>query len=209
MSVREGSGGLSIATYDAIRALDAFGKDVIFVETVGAGQSEVDVMQAVQTVCLVTFPGAGDDLQANKAGIIEIADVFAVNKSDFDGAESTAQQLRRSLDLGDNDGTDWIPSIEQTIATEGTGISSLVEEIDSHQEHLIEQGKRQEQRRQQLVHESYIRARNRLTKILENTQVDPDPIENPYSGADSIMRSFANSFEGHAIGDDALFLYHR
>jgi len=105
MSARGSLGGVSIATADAVKALDAFGKDRIIVETVGAGQNEIDIVKTADTVCVLVQPGSGDDVQMLKAGILEIADVFVVNKADLDGADRTVQELREMLDLRGNAGS--------------------------------------------------------------------------------------------------------
>src|SRR6056297_245295 len=101
MSARGSLGGLSTATADAVKALDAFGKDVVVVETVGAGQSEVDIVRTADTVAVLVQPGSGDDVQMLKAGILEIGDVFVVNKADMDGAATTVTDLREMLHLRD------------------------------------------------------------------------------------------------------------
>jgi LAO/AO transport system kinase len=100
MSARGTLGGLSTATADAVKALDAFGKDKIIVETVGAGQNEIDVVKTADTVAVLVPPGSGDDVQMLKAGILEIADCFVVNKADLEGADRTVQQLREMLEVG-------------------------------------------------------------------------------------------------------------
>jgi len=105
MSARGSLGGVSIATADAVKALDAFGNDRIIVETVGAGQNEIDIVKTADTVCVLVQPGSGDDVQMLKAGILEIADVFVVNKADLDGADRTVQELREMLDLRGNAGS--------------------------------------------------------------------------------------------------------
>ena len=100
MASRGSVGGLSAATSDAVRALDAFGRDVVFVETVGAGQAEIDIVRTAHSVIVVEAPGLGDEIQAFKAGILEIADIFVVNKADREGAEKTANALKVMLDVG-------------------------------------------------------------------------------------------------------------
>ena len=99
MGTRGSLGGLSHKTADAIKAMDAFGKDIIFVETVGVGQSEVDIVKAADTTMVVLIPGMGDDIQAIKAGILEIGDVFTINKADHDGADKLVRELNMMLDL--------------------------------------------------------------------------------------------------------------
>ncbi|MFC7156927.1 methylmalonyl Co-A mutase-associated GTPase MeaB [Halomarina halobia] len=156
MSARGHSGGLAAATFDVIRAMDAFGKDIIIVETVGAGQNEVEIVRAADSVCLVAIPGAGDDVQANKAGILEIADVFAVNKADLDGASATAQELAQMIRIGqdlDREGADrtdeaaeWVPRVETTVATRREGIDELIDALNAHYEHLESSGELEERR---------------------------------------------------------------
>ena len=161
MSARGRLGGVAPATGDALVAMDAFGFDRIIVETVGAGQSEVEVVELAETVVVVLQPGSGDDVQMLKAGILEIGDVFVVNKCDLPGVESTVRELRGmiSADLeGSADGTDtgagdgngkggdgtgpgkWVPPVIRTIATEGTGIEPLQEAVIDHRGSLADDG---------------------------------------------------------------------
>jgi LAO/AO transport system kinase len=161
MSARGQLGGLSTATGDAITALDAFGKDRIIVETVGAGQNEVDVVRTADTVVVLVQPGSGDDVQMLKAGILEIGDVFVVNKADMDGAATTVADLREMLHLRDgstagaaghhglgsmadgddaDEGDDWDPQVLETVATEGEGVDDLIDTLDDHYTHLRETG---------------------------------------------------------------------
>ncbi|EMA61590.1 methylmalonyl Co-A mutase-associated GTPase MeaB [Halorubrum kocurii] len=170
MSARGQLGGLSMATADAVKALDAFGKDAVIIETVGAGQNEVDVVRTADTVAVLVQPGSGDDVQTLKAGILEIGDVFVVNKADMDGAERTLAELEemvhrresptKGLDGGhhgfevpdhpdDGDGTDgddgggepeWTPEVLRTVANTGEGVPELIEAFDAHATHLRESG---------------------------------------------------------------------
>ncbi len=141
MSSRGQLGGLSSATQAAAKVLDAVGFDVIIVETVGVGQSEVDVVNAVDTVVLVLAPGAGDGVQAAKAGILEIADVFVVNKADRDGSEGVVRELRSMIGLGSQSQT-WTPEIVTTVATTGQGLSDLVVAIAKHHDWAVASGDR-------------------------------------------------------------------
>jgi LAO/AO transport system kinase len=134
MGSRGNLGGLSGATHEAALVLDACGFDVVLVETLGVGQSEVDVIRISDTVCLVLVPGAGDDVQVMKAGIMEIADIFVVNKSDRDGAEKVALDVKVMLDLAT--GRDWRPPVSLASAREGSGIDEIMKSIASHREHL-------------------------------------------------------------------------
>ena len=142
MSSRGQLGGLSSATQAASRILDAVGFDVVIVETVGVGQSEVDVVNAVDTVVLVLAPGAGDGVQAAKAGILEIADIYVVNKADRDGAEGVVRELRSMIGLGSSSASSWTPTIMTTTATTGQGLPELVTAIKSHQKWANESGDR-------------------------------------------------------------------
>jgi LAO/AO transport system kinase len=142
MSSRGQLGGLSSATQAAAKVLDAVGFDVIIVETVGVGQSEVDVVNAVDTVVLVLAPGAGDGVQAAKAGILEIADIYVVNKADRDGAEGVVRELRSMIGLGSQSQTSWTPEIVTTTATTGQGLPELVSAITKHRDWALASGDR-------------------------------------------------------------------
>ncbi|MDY6780370.1 MAG: methylmalonyl Co-A mutase-associated GTPase MeaB, partial [Halobacteria archaeon] len=117
MSARGELGGLAAATRDAVTALDAFGKDVVVVETVGAGQSEVEIVRTSETVVVLLTPSSGDDVQMLKAGILEIGDVFVVNKSDKEGADRTVMEVEEMVDMRDDDG--WEPRVLKTVAKKG------------------------------------------------------------------------------------------
>src|SRR6185503_18237363 len=139
MATRGAMGGLAPATRDAVDLLDAAGFDWVLVETVGVGQDEVDVVRCVDTVLVVTLPGLGDDIQAIKAGIMEIADVFVINKADREGVERTARDLQSALDIDEDMGA-WLPPIVKTVASLGRGIDELLQEVEKHRLHLIETG---------------------------------------------------------------------
>lgn len=135
MASRGRLGGLARATADAALLLDAAGFDVILIETVGAGQSEVDIAAAAQTTLVVEVPGMGDDVQTIKAGMLEIADVFVVNKADREGADRTVAQLKAMLKLGENRG-DWSPPVIPAVAMYDEGSAEIIDAIDRHGEHL-------------------------------------------------------------------------
>ena len=139
MGTRGSLGGLSHKTADAVKAMDAFGMDVIFVETVGVGQSEVDIVKAADTTMVVLIPGMGDDIQAIKAGILEIGDIFAINKADHDGADKLATELNMMLDL-DGVTKDWRPPIMKAVANQNIGIAELVETFEKHRDHITNNG---------------------------------------------------------------------
>ena len=136
MGSRGNLGGLSGATHEAALVLDACGYDVVLIETLGVGQSEIDVIRISDTVCLVLVPGAGDDVQVMKAGIMEIADIFVVNKSDRDGAEKVALDVKVMLDLVS--GRKWRPPVSLASARDGGGIGEIIENIARHRKHLAE-----------------------------------------------------------------------
>jgi LAO/AO transport system kinase len=130
MATRGAMGGLARATSDAVDILDAAGFDVVLVETVGVGQDEVDIVRTAETVAVVLLPGSGDDIQAIKAGILEIADVFVVNKADREGADRASAELAMMLDLSPVRG--WRPPIVRTVAPRGEGVAEMVEAMESH-----------------------------------------------------------------------------
>ncbi len=129
MATRGHVGGLAHATQDAAVVLDAAGFDVVLIETVGVGQDEVDVVRAADVSIVMTVPGSGDDVQAMKAGIMEIADIFVVNKADHDGVARTAASIEAMLALGDGADRRWRPPVVSTVATAGQGIDELVETV--------------------------------------------------------------------------------
>ena len=137
MGTRGSLGGLSHKTADAVKAMDAFGMDVILVETVGVGQSEVDIVRAADTTMVVLIPGMGDDIQAIKAGILEIGDIFTINKADHDGADKLATELNMMLDL-DGVEKDWRPPILKAIASQNIGIAEIVERTKNEMLDLLD-----------------------------------------------------------------------
>lgn len=139
MGTRGSLGGLSHKTAEVVKIMDASGKDVVFVETVGVGQSEVDIVKAADTTLVVLVPGLGDDIQAIKAGILEIGDVFAINKADRDGVEKLNIELEMMLDLN-QDKLDWRPPIKRTVASQNQGIEELVATVAEHLAHLNQTG---------------------------------------------------------------------
>jgi len=145
MASRGHAGGLARATARVVNVLDALGTDVILVETVGVGQEEVDVIRVVDTVCLVTVPGLGDDIQAIKAGVLEIADVLVVNKADRPGSDETARDLAQMLSLAKD--RPWKTPIVRTSAQSGDGLPQLVDAIDKHRAWSRESGEYLERRR--------------------------------------------------------------
>jgi len=173
MSARGNLGGLSTATADAVKALDAFGKDHIIVETVGAGQNEIDIVRAADTVAVLVPPSSGDGVQMLKAGILEIGDVFVVNKADLDGADRTVQELREMIEMsggsmtvgGGHHGFDtvevdvgeeaeeWTPSVVETVATDGEGVENLLETLADHHGYMARTGELERKARGRIANE--------------------------------------------------------
>ncbi|MFD9740499.1 methylmalonyl Co-A mutase-associated GTPase MeaB [Umezawaea sp. NPDC059074] len=148
MATRGHLGGLSWATPQALRVLDAAGFDVVLIETVGVGQSEVEVVSLADTTLVLLAPGMGDGIQAAKAGILEVADVFVVNKADRDGADATARDLKYMISLGrrDREGPSWRPPIVKTVAARGEGVDDVVEAVDAHHAWMTEHGELERRR---------------------------------------------------------------
>jgi LAO/AO transport system kinase len=167
MASRGHAGGLSRATMRVVNVLDALGTGLIIVETVGVGQEEVEVVRVADTVCLVTVPGLGDDIQAIKAGVLEIADVLVVNKADKPGADETARDLSQMLSLGKGR-TSWKPPIIRTSARDDTGIDALAKAIDTHVEWSTASGDRDARRAGAARQEVEALLREALVKRLED-----------------------------------------
>ncbi len=172
MGTRGHLGGLAEATLQALLILDAAGKDIIFVETVGTGQSEVEVIGIADTVLLVLMPGSGDSIQALKAGIMEIPDVIAINKKDHPAAKTMLNEVRSILTL-DKD-RPWRPPIVLTEATSDEGVSKLWEKVEEHRAYLEEDGSLEERRRRNLAGEVFAVASARAKTHLQNA-VEGDP----------------------------------
>jgi len=157
MATRGALGGLARATGDAVDVLDAAGFDIVIVETVGVGQDEVDIVKTAETIAVVIVPGLGDDIQAIKAGILEIADVFVVNKADREGADRAAAEIAAMLDFTPD--RSWRPPIIRTVAPRGEGVAEAVDAIAAHAEFLrtTPEGAQRRSRR----------ARARLVQVLQ------------------------------------------
>ena len=206
MATRNHPGGLAKATKDAARVLDASGKDVVIVETVGAGQSEVEVVKVAQTILVVLAPGLGDDIQAIKAGQMEIGDIFVVNKGDRENADKAVSDIQAMLELA-TEKKDWKPSVIKTSALTGEGIADLLERIDEHAKHL-KKGAHRERRKErvenelaealtQKITESVMKELKqseewkRLTEKILSRKIDP------YSAADKLLEKQLKSTRKH------------
>ncbi len=179
MATRGSLGGLARATGDAVKVLDAVGFQTILVETVGVGQAEVDVARTAHTVVVVEAPGLGDDVQALKAGLLEIADILVVNKADRPGAGQTALALEATLGLGWNNSNavdGWRPPILKTVALDGTGVEAVVEAIDAHRAFLQQSGlwvqKEQERVRADLMQALHREMLDRLIEQVGEAEID-------------------------------------
>ena len=169
MATRGHLGGISLATPEAVRVLDAAGKDVVIIETVGVGQAEVEITDACDTTLVVVNPGWGDAVQASKAGILEIADVFVVNKADRDGAGEAVRDLEIMLKLGPD--LEWTPPVVRTSTQTHLGIDDLWEAVERHRKHLESTGQLDERRRRRILREVEdmvsVRLRQRAADLLE------------------------------------------
>lgn len=211
MASRGSLGGLAQATAGVTQVFDAARFDVILVETVGAGQSEVDIARLAHTTLVVEAPGLGDDIQAIKAGILEIADILVINKADRPGADSTERALRSMLDLahpvrkvfmhhgqamtadtpatslekrGNEGGLLWIPPIRRTVATDGAGLPELLESIREHREHLRQSGDWARRERARLSAE--------FDLFIQNTLVERFRASLPENGIDQMLDLIQN-----------------
>ena len=201
MASRGNLGGLAASTRDVVRALDAAGYDVIIIETVGAGQAEVEIVRAAHTVLVVTVPGMGDDIQALKAGILEIADIFVVNKADRPGADQAAAELRMLLSLVEKQkrsAEQWRVPILKTSATQNQGIVEVVDAMARHRAFLDESGQMAQRNQRQvrsevlalLQHSLMRRLRSDVSEDEWNRLIDAviQREANPYSVADLLAR---------------------
>ncbi|GAA0270186.1 methylmalonyl Co-A mutase-associated GTPase MeaB [Halobacterium noricense] len=206
MSARGSLGGLSTATADAVKALDAFGKDKIIIETVGAGQNEVDVVKTADTVAVLVPPSSGDDVQMLKAGILEIGDVFVVNKADLAGSDKTVTELKNMLDMREGEPGDWNPEVVETIANSGEGVTEFLDVLDAHTDWLDESGRRETKRHQRHAEELRNLLREDASELVED-ELDArggidDLVERidagettPYEVADDVVEPLADCLD--------------
>jgi len=198
MGTRGSLGGLSRGTYEAALILDACGKDIVLIETVGVGQSEIDIVKIADTVALLLVPGMGDDIQIMKAGIMEIADVFIVNKADRDGSERVVREVNIMLDL--QTGKDWRPPVIPTVAESGEGVELAAGALSEHREFLAssDEGRRRKHRRLRLEVEEILK--REIAKIAEeawDSRIGGDVLDDlasrrkdPYTVADDLLSEF-------------------
>ena len=175
MANRGALGGLSEAALQAALLMDASGKDDVFLETVGVGQAEVDVIDHADTIVLVLMPGSGDSVQALKAGVMEIPDVIVVNKADHPLTDTMIREIRGVLSLGP--AGSWKVPIVRTEAVKAEGVAELVEKIEEHRAHIEEEGTLQERRRRNLMNEVLELATVRMRRKLDATARDDDEVQ--------------------------------
>jgi len=140
LATRGALGGISRSTGEVVNIMDAMGMDIVIIETVGVGQDEIDIVRMAHTTAVVMVPGLGDDIQAIKAGILEIADVFVVNKADREGADRTARELSMMIEMGSRKEGEWLPKVMKTEACRGIGVEELVAEFETHRDFLFASG---------------------------------------------------------------------
>lgn len=203
MATRGHLGGLAWAAPQAIRVLDAAGCDVVLVETVGVGQSEVEIASQADTSVVLLAPGMGDGIQAAKAGILEIGDVYVVNKADRDGADATARELNHMLGLGESRTPgDWRPPIVKTVAARGEGVDEVVEALEKHRAWMEERGVLAERRRSRAAHEvetiAVTALRERIGDLRGDRRLDAlaerivTGETDPYRAADELVDGLTN-----------------
>lgn len=196
MATRGQMGGLARATIDVVKILDAMGYEIIIIETVGVGQDEVDIIRVAHTCVLVIIPGMGDDIQAIKAGVLEIADIFAINKCDRNGVEQLVNEIESLLEMKKYEENQWKPFIVRLQANVGKGIDELVNRIYKHRDYVL-QGENSERFRRERIRMEFLNILEgmirRKVKSLINKRIDDIVIEifekgsNPYLIAERII----------------------
>ena len=170
MATRGSLGGLSQKAGDAVKLMDAYGFDVIIVETVGVGQSEVDIVKTADTTMVVVIPGMGDDIQAIKAGILEIGDLFTINKADREGTDKLNIEIEMMLELNPEH-VGWRPPINRTIASKGEGIEAVVDSIEEHKAYLIESDQLSKIRKARIKNEVTAMLNDRVNRYIDKNVV--------------------------------------
>jgi LAO/AO transport system kinase len=200
MASRGHLGGLAWATPQALRVLDAAGCDVVLVETVGVGQSEVEIAGMADTTLVLLAPGMGDGIQAAKAGILEVGDVFVVNKADRDGADATVRDIRHMISLAEaRSPGDWRPPVVKTVASREEGLDDLLAALDKHRDWLSTTGHLRERRLRRAADEveaiDMVVLRERMGDLRQGTGLDAlaaqvvDGRTDPYAAADSLVEA--------------------
>lgn len=197
MATRGSLGGLSQKAGDAVKLMDAFGFDIIIIETVGVGQSEVDIVKTADTTMVVVIPGMGDDIQAIKAGILEIGDLFTINKADREGTDKLNIEIEMMLELNPKH-VGWRPPINRTIASKGEGIEAVVDSIEEHQKYLYDSGEIVKIRKARIKNEVTAMLNDKVNRYIDKNVVATDEFDSlveklqgreiePYSVVDDIV----------------------
>lgn len=197
MATRGSLGGLSQKAGDAVKLMDAFGFDIIIIETVGVGQSEVDIVKTADTTMVVVIPGMGDDIQAIKAGILEIGDLFTINKADREGTDKLNIEIEMMLELNPEH-VGWRPPINRTIASKGEGIEAVVDSIEEHQKYLYDSSEIVKIRKARIKNEVTAMLNDKVNRYIDKNVVATDEFDSlveklqgreiePYSVVDDIV----------------------
>ena len=195
MATRGSLGGLSQKAGDAVKLMDAFGMDVIIVETVGVGQSEVDIVKTADTTMVVVIPGMGDDIQAIKAGILEIGDLITINKADREGTDKLNIEMEMMLELNPEH-VQWRPPINRTIASRGEGIEEVVNSIEEHHKYLVDSGKLADIRKK--------RNKSEITDMINvrvNRYIDKNVVRTP-AFEDTVVKLQTREIEPYSVVDN-------
>lgn len=195
MATRGSLGGLSQKAGDAVKLMDAFGMDVIIVETVGVGQSEVDIVKTADTTMVVVIPGMGDDIQAIKAGILEIGDLFTINKADREGTDKLNIEIEMMLELNPEHVV-WRPPINRTIASKGEGIEAVVDSIEAHKAYLIESGKLNDIRKARIKNEVTAMLNDHVNRYIDKNVIQTDEFDN------LVVKMQSREIEPYSVVDD-------
>jgi LAO/AO transport system kinase len=198
MASRGHLGGLAGATADAVSLMDAFGKDVVLIETVGVGQSEIEIAEVADTTIVALQPGSGDSVQVLKAGVLEIADVFVVNKSDHPMALQLQREIRSMMEMLNFDG--WVPKLVSTQAVEGKGVDKLWSAIEAHDRWLRESGTIHAKRREAFAHRVRQLALGTLEAGIEDVIPQLADDLDPYAAAEEVLQRFGVHDGVHAHG---------
>ncbi|OYT15666.1 MAG: methylmalonyl Co-A mutase-associated GTPase MeaB [Bacteroidetes bacterium 4572_77] len=196
MGARGHLGGISEGTMAAVKVLDLYGMDYIFIETVGVGQSEIDIVKNCDTTVMVMVPGLGDDIQAIKAGVMEIGDVFAVNKADREGAKRTAREINIMLDFNNKE---WRPSVDLVVATKNEGVEELLTSIKKHRKYMQDSGMFEIRRKENSKSEIIELVKEKITNIVLDKSYNEEIVNelsqkvasrelDPYSATEKIIK---------------------
>ena len=195
MATRGSLGGLSQKAGDAVKLMDAYGMDVIIVETVGVGQSEDDIVKTADTTMVVVIPGMGDDIQAIKAGILEIGDLFTINKADREGTDKLNIEIEMMLELNPEH-VSWRPPINRTIASKGIGIEAVVDSIEEHKAYLIESGKLSDIRKARIKNEVTAMLNDRVNRYIDEKVIATDAFD------ELVVKMQSREIEPYSVVDD-------